>query len=102
MKELEFTIYWLDGKREVLTGVTISDAVRGGGYGGGAVKAIDLYVDGNDNSYIWDIELHKWVRRLPISFDETSKNSHVCSLCGTPWEDNIAMLTCPCQEDEGY
>jgi hypothetical protein len=63
---MEFTIYWLDGKREVLVGTTISDAVRNGGYGGGAVKAIDVYVDGNDNSYVWDKELHKWVRNIGV------------------------------------
>ena len=53
----------MDGYREVLVGVTIADAVRRGGYGGGAVNAIDLYVDGDDSSYVWDKELHRWVRK---------------------------------------
>lgn len=50
---MKFTLYWLDGKREVVEGNSISEAMTLAGYGGGAVRALDFYADGNDHNYTW-------------------------------------------------
>ena len=39
----KFTVYWLTGDREVLEGETIANAFTLGGYGGGAINAVDFF-----------------------------------------------------------
>lgn len=47
MKKQTFTLHWLGGRKEEVTGFgetqeeAIADAMRRAGYGGGAVKALD-------------------------------------------------------------
>ena len=60
----KFTIYWKNGKREVITGETIEDAFSKAGYGGGAVHAIDFYMDGEDTNY--ERIGKEWVRTTPV------------------------------------
>lgn len=38
--EYKFTIYWLDGATEELTGKTLTDALKRAGYSAGAVDEI--------------------------------------------------------------
>lgn len=49
--EKTFTLYWLDGKRELVRGPTPAEAMSRAGYGGGALRALDFYADGDDTSY---------------------------------------------------
>lgn len=56
-----FTFYWRDGKCEVLSGVTPTDALRNGGYRQGAVSALDFYSEG-DTIYNWDKESREWTK----------------------------------------
>lgn len=60
----KFTIYWLDGKREVVTGETIEDAFTKAGYGAGAARAIDFYANGEDTNY--ERIGKEWVRTTPV------------------------------------
>jgi hypothetical protein len=64
----EFTFYWLDGKREVLTGIDEADALNRAGYGSSARHALDVWASGNDNKYEWDGDLKSWKlkRKFPI------------------------------------
>ena len=62
-EEVYFTIYWLSGDREVMKGLSIEDAFRKAGYGGGAVNAIDCYKEGVDDGYRWDIDAKTWVEK---------------------------------------
>lgn len=49
-----YTLFWLDGKREVVHGATIAEAMTSAGYGGGAVRALDFYASGDRDDYQWD------------------------------------------------
>lgn len=58
----KFTIYWLDGRRDVIEGTSIEDAFRKAGYGGGATAAIDWYDNGDTNTHDF-IKGQGWVRK---------------------------------------
>lgn len=60
-KQMEkFTLYWRDGKREVVEGYDCADAMTRAGYGGGAVRALDFYATGDCDRYWWDGEGREW------------------------------------------
>jgi hypothetical protein len=42
-KERKYILYWLDGKTETVTGVSIVDALTKAGYGNGAIRSLDHY-----------------------------------------------------------
>lgn len=56
-----FTLFWGDGKREVIQGDDISDAMRRREYGSGTMRALDFYSEGTYDRYNWDGV--KWVRK---------------------------------------
>ena len=58
-----FTLYWLDGKREVIKGSTISEAFSSAGLGAGAIRALDFYAEGDDQEYTYDLKKHYWVKK---------------------------------------
>jgi hypothetical protein len=60
-----FTLYWRDGKREIVTGTSPVEAMNRAGYGAGAVAALDFYAEGDDKDYVWDQDKHDWVRVAP-------------------------------------
>lgn len=55
-----FTLYWLDGQREVVHGATVAEAMNAQGYGAGVLKALDFYALGEDAKYEWNERRHKW------------------------------------------
>ena len=62
----KYTIYWLDGKKTVLNtekGNSVADAFTEAGYSNGATRAIDFYVNGTDDNYIWDSVKREWVKK---------------------------------------
>lgn len=56
----KFRLYWLDGKTEVIEGNSIEDAFRRAGYGGGALRALDFYDDGEELKYKWNSTNRTW------------------------------------------
>ena len=50
---MNYTFYWLTGRREVLQGSDPANALNRAGYGGGAVRALDFYAEGDDDRYAW-------------------------------------------------
>lgn len=58
--EKKFTLYWLDGKKEIIEGTSVTDAFAKAGYGGGASRALDFWTNGDDNEYIFKDK--KWLR----------------------------------------
>ena len=66
----KFTFYWLDGSRNVLSGDTVEGAFTAAGYGGGAIKAVDFYENGEKDDYQWDKEAKKWIRKVPINIEQ--------------------------------
>lgn len=56
-----YTLFWLDGKSEIVKGESISTAFSGAGYGAGAIRALDFFKHGDArDSYTWNSELRKW------------------------------------------
>lgn len=59
-----WAFYWLTGQREVLTGVTVADALNRAGYGAGALRALDFYGDADQaDAWAWDPDTRNWVKR---------------------------------------
>lgn len=56
----KFTLFWLDGKREVVQGRIIAEAMTLAGYGNGALRALDFYASGDNTSYWWDDATREW------------------------------------------
>jgi hypothetical protein len=62
MKKNKYTLYWLTGQREVVTGFNVAEAMTLAGYGNGALGALDFFAYGDNKEYTWDGEKHKWVK----------------------------------------
>jgi hypothetical protein len=56
----KFTLYWLTGKREVISGDSIADAFTRAGYSAGAIGALDFYYNGDNQDYVWDKDKRNW------------------------------------------
>ena len=57
----QFTLFWRDGKKEVIEGNAIDDAFTRRGYGAGALRALDFYWEGSVlDRYLWDEKLSQW------------------------------------------
>lgn len=69
MSDKQFTLYWLDGKRQVLTGEDIEHAFTYAGYGAGAIRAVDFYFEGDNHEYVWNKTKHSWDRKDPLSIE---------------------------------
>ena len=60
-KTKEYTLFWLTGKSEIAKGNSPDKAMALAGYGGGAIKALDFYAEGDQrNEYEWRAEEHTW------------------------------------------
>ena len=57
----KFTLFWLDGKSEIVEGDDIASAVNGAGYGYGALGALDFYANGDETTkWEWNKENKSW------------------------------------------
>jgi hypothetical protein len=56
-----FTLYWRTGDRDVVIGPDIAKAMTLAGYGGGSIRALDFYANGDDRDYRWDGSAREWV-----------------------------------------
>ena len=59
-----YTLYWRTGKRETVQGADPAQAMTLAGYGGGAMRALDFYANGDNHEYEWDATKRDWVRKL--------------------------------------
>lgn len=56
-----YTIFWLTGEAQIVTGDTPSDAMNNAGIGQGALRAIDFYSEGDKRSeYTWNKNSRSW------------------------------------------
>ena len=44
---MQFTLFWFDGRTELVEGNTIVEAFNNAGYGGGELRGLDFYDDGD-------------------------------------------------------
>ena len=62
--ERVFTLYWLTGAVQTVTGPDISTAMNNAGYGAGALGALDFHAEGTpDPDYYWNSDKHSWRRK---------------------------------------
>lgn len=69
----KYTLFWLDGKSEVVEGNTIEAAFTLAGYVAGAIRALDFHAVGDlRDEYYWDKDMRGWrsVPNVGYSTDE--------------------------------
>lgn len=49
-----YTLYWLGGDKQKVSGINIASAMNNAGIGAGALSALDFY--SSDDDYVWDDE----------------------------------------------
>lgn len=61
MERRKYTLFWLNGKSEIIEGLNFTFALRNAGYGNGSLAALDFYGE-NDirDQYEWDEKKHTW------------------------------------------
>jgi hypothetical protein len=64
---LTFTLYWRSGKREIIKGYDIADAMRRAGYGNSALIALDFHAKGDNTEYQWNREERRWEKIALLS-----------------------------------
>lgn len=64
-----FTLYWRTGRREIVHGKDPADAMNRAGYGGGAVRALDLYAEGDNHEWEWRASEHEWFLKVSPTTD---------------------------------
>jgi hypothetical protein len=67
IKLFKYTVFWLDGKREVIEGESIGDAARRAGIQKGALASMDFYSDGEDDGWEWNADRRSWISKKPIT-----------------------------------
>lgn len=56
-----FTLFWLTGKSETVTGIDCADAMNKAGFGAGSLRALDFYGAGDiRHEYTWNKEKRQW------------------------------------------
>jgi hypothetical protein len=89
----KYTIFWLDGKCEVLEGNNLEDAFSKAGYGAGAVRAIDFTGKGDiSKDYEWDSDSKDWVS-VPKGIPEPGSQEY---------ERMINFMRADLESDMGY
>lgn len=58
-----YTLFWLTGKSELVTGDDIANAMTLAGYSQGAIPALDFYSEGDKRKeYIWSSNQATWIK----------------------------------------
>lgn len=59
--EKVFTLFWRTGTAQLVTGASIDQACNNAGIGGGAMRALDWWAQGDDRAkYVWNKEKRDW------------------------------------------
>lgn len=68
------TVYWKDGKREVLKGTDIKTAFTDAGYSSFSITDVSWITEGLTNSHRFDAEKSEWMKYDPIRMQFTDLN----------------------------
>jgi len=61
MNTLNFTLFWLTGDTQIVTGIDIASAMNNAGIGNGALRALDFYSSGDKSKeYTWNSTTRYW------------------------------------------
>lgn len=88
-----FTLYWIDGKRNVIKGDTIDAAFAAAGYGGGSIAVLDFYEEGITESRWWSKSKREWIPYAPFMIESENFSPSVAS---TAREVHAALETSHC------
>lgn len=60
-----FTVFWVDGKREVLQGYDVIDSLARSGHNDVSrmIWALEFIVNGDSQKYAWNAEKQEWIER---------------------------------------
>lgn len=61
-----FTLYFKNGKREIISGESINEAFTKAGYGAGALAAVDWYDQEASETHYYDREQKTWIKYEPL------------------------------------
>lgn len=63
MDKKEYTLFWLTGETQIVTGSSPSEAMNNAGIGQGALRALDFYSEGDKRAnYTWDKDKRSWIK----------------------------------------
>lgn len=66
-KHIMYTLFWKDGKAEIVTGTSVANAMTQAGYSNGAVPALDFWSVGDKrDEYTWNSMTHDWNSVKPL------------------------------------
>lgn len=57
---MNFTIFFKNGLKKVITGDSISEALSSSGFSAADAMKIDFYMTGIDQEYGWNAKTEKW------------------------------------------
>lgn len=63
--EKVFTLFWLNGSKNIVRGEDINTAYTKAGFGAGAMPALDFYANGENDEYEF-IKGKGWVSKKPV------------------------------------
>lgn len=65
MQTIDFTLFWLTGETQLVSGVDIASAMNNEGISNGALRALDFYAEGKQqNNYNWNRANRSWDKVL--------------------------------------
>lgn len=84
-----YTLYWIDGQRETVTGESVARAMARAGYGRGALEALDFYVKGESHDYEWDPKERDWVHKVDSALRLAAEEAYASEVEQSGMEDII-------------
>jgi hypothetical protein len=64
---LTWTLFWKNGKREVIHGTDLDDALTNNGHTMESVKNTQFYTQGRCKSYEYDEETKEWIHKSEVA-----------------------------------
>ena len=55
-----FTLYWKNGKHEIVDGADVVDAMRNAGYSDSAIHNLSFFLRGRDRAFRWRKDTLTW------------------------------------------
>jgi hypothetical protein len=55
-----YTIYWKNGKREVVAGPNVVEALLNAGYSATVLRMLAFYLPGDNKGYLWNEKFQYW------------------------------------------
>jgi hypothetical protein len=57
-----FTFYWKNGKREVLKGADVVEALMNAGYTAASLNRLAFYTPEENHDFFWDESSNSWIQ----------------------------------------